>query len=117
MYAALAADGSVVTWGVSIAGTPRDGGYTRIAITGDMAQYGRAHAMAALKEDGSIVAWGDAVQGGSGAPAGTGYTQLASTSGAFTALSADGTLKTWGNIAGDGPPARSGLSSLPRVRA
>jgi hypothetical protein len=44
------------------------------------------YAFAALKADGSITAWGDSEYGGSGAPAGNGYTKIYSTAFAFAAL-------------------------------
>jgi hypothetical protein len=41
-----------------------------------------------LKADGSITAWGDSNYGGSGAPAGSGYTKIYSTGTALRAAKA-----------------------------
>ena len=88
-FAALKADGSILTWGDSVnggSGAPKDSGYIKI--------YSTRSAFAALKEDGSISAWGGS--GGSGAPSDSGYTKIYSTSGAFAALKADGYISAWG---------------------
>jgi diketogulonate reductase-like aldo/keto reductase len=53
-------------------------------------------AFAALKADGSIKAWGDSGFGGTGAPAGHGYTKIYSTEQAFATLKVDGSIKAWG---------------------
>jgi hypothetical protein len=44
--------------------------------------------------------------GGSGAPSGSGYTKIYSTSRAFAALKADGSIKAWGDsdYGGSGAP-------------
>ncbi|MCX6409467.1 MAG: hypothetical protein NT143_03370, partial [Actinobacteria bacterium] len=66
-FAALKADGSVVTWGDAGSGgstttTVPTGG----TLTGGVTQiFSTHHAFAALKADGSVVTWGDAAYGGS----------------------------------------------------
>ena len=98
-FAALKADGSVVTCGDTGGGgstathTPEgdnlSSGVTQIFSTG--------YAFAALKADGSVVTWGAAGYGGSttttvptGGTLTGGVTQIFSTNRAFAALKADG---------------------------
>jgi hypothetical protein len=71
-------------------------------------------AFAALKIDGSITAWGDSDSGGAGAPSGSGYTKIYSTSHAFAALKADGSITAWGNshAGGTGAPSGSGYTKI-----
>ncbi|MBU6315942.1 MAG: putative Ig domain-containing protein, partial [Acidobacteria bacterium] len=71
-------------------------------------------AFAALKADGSITAWGFNSGGGTGAPAGTGFTQVFSTTNAFAALKADGSITAWGNsrFGGTGAPAGTGFTQI-----
>jgi hypothetical protein len=66
-FAALKADGSVVTWG-----NPSVGGNSA-SVSGSLssnvtAVYSTRDAFAALKTDGSVVTWGDANNGGTGGP-------------------------------------------------
>ena len=104
-FAALRANGTIVTWGDSAyggagaAGVPTGAGYVHIAQT--------ARAFAAVRYDGSIQAWGDAAYGGTGAPSGTGYTRLFSNASAFAAMKADGSITVWGKAASGGfyPPS------------
>jgi hypothetical protein len=53
--------------------------------------YSAANAFAAIKADGSIKAWGDSGFGGTGAPAGHGYTKIYSTHGAIGFKGSKGT--------------------------
>jgi hypothetical protein len=74
-FAALKADGSIVTWGGSSTGgkkTPNGKDYIKI--------YSNTNAFAALKADGSIVAWGDSFAGGADAPTNKGYIKIYSNS-------------------------------------
>jgi hypothetical protein len=57
---------------------------------------------AAKARYGSIKAWGDSDFGGSDAPAGSGYTKIYSTRGAFAALKADGSITVWGDSGSGG---------------
>ena len=105
-FAALKADGSVVTWG-----NAGDGGSTTTTVptggtlTGGVTQiFSTFYAFAALKADGSVVTWGDAGSGGSttspvdaAASLTSGVTQIFSNEDAFAALKADGSVVTWGN--------------------
>jgi hypothetical protein len=54
------------------------------------------NAFATLQTDGSIMAWGDSGSGGSGAPAGSGYTKIYPSAYAFAALKADGSIDSKG---------------------
>jgi hypothetical protein len=47
--------------------------------------------------DGSITVWGNSNRGGADAPAGSGYTRIYSTGGAFAALKTDGSIAAWGD--------------------
>ncbi len=118
-FAALKADGSVVTWG--LAGT---GGSTTTTVptggtlTGGVTQiFSTSYAFAALKADGSVVTWGDAARGGSttttvptGGTLTGGVTQIFSTNSAFAALKADGSVVTWG-LAGSGGSTTSPVNA------
>lgn len=105
-FAALRADGSVVTWGDSTFGgnssavaTQLDG---TIAVTQIFSGYGT---FAALRIDGSVVTWGYSDYGGDKSSVaakldGTvDVTQVYSSQGAFAALRADGSVVTWGAAA------------------
>ncbi|MFN6106731.1 MAG: PKD domain-containing protein, partial [Planctomycetaceae bacterium] len=76
---ALRADGSIAAWGGDFGGAvskaPTGTGFKAVQAGGRSGM--------ALREDGSIVTWGDAGPA-YGAPAGTGYTQIASAS--FSAM-------------------------------
>jgi hypothetical protein len=102
-FAALRADGSVVTWG----GRTYGGDSTTVAakLDGTIAVvqlFSAPQAFAALRSDGSVVTWGDPFFGGnSGAVAakldGTiDVTQVFSAALAFAALRVDGSVVTWG---------------------
>ncbi|NQX01400.1 putative Ig domain-containing protein [bacterium] len=76
-------------------------------------QFPNFSALAALTADGSIVSWGPNGNGGSGAPAGNGYTVLCSSSAGFAAIAADGSLRSWGtNGASSPPPAGIGFREI-----
>ena len=110
-FAALRADGSVVTWGA-----PYDGGDSS-AVAGqlngtlDVTQiFSTGNAFAALRVDGSVVTWGRADYGGDSSAVASqldgtvDVTQIVSTNmGAFAALHADGSVVTWGRIWRDSP--------------
>ncbi len=100
-FAAVAADGSVVTWG-----NGQNGGDSS-AVAGqlhDVVEVGsNAFAFAALRHDGSVVTWGNQNLGGnSAAVAGAldgkvDVIGLFSTATAFAALRGDGSVVTWGD--------------------
>jgi Ca2+-binding EF-hand superfamily protein len=103
-YAALKADGSVVTWGVHLAGGDSSevagllrGGVERVFSTG--------LAFAALKVDGSVVLWGDRDHGGNRGDVSEelkgDVVHIVSTVGAFAALKSDGSVTFWGDLQRD----------------
>jgi alpha-tubulin suppressor-like RCC1 family protein len=115
-FAALEADGSVVTWGFPAYG----GDSTSVASSlgsGVTAVYSNPYAFAALKTDGSIVTWGDSTSGGDSTAVasslGSGVTAVYSNAWAFAALKADGSVVTWGFPAygGDSTAVASSLRS------
>ena len=106
-FAALKADGSIMSWGDTRyggSGAPTDAGYVDL--------YSNVMAFAARKADGSITAWGSAENGGSGAPADSGYATIYSTQKAFAAVKADGSITAWG----DSDSGGSGAPISPRSR-
>lgn len=103
-FAALRADGSVVTWGYDQYGGDSGAVAHQIDGTTDVTQiFSTLWAFAALRTDGSVVTWGyDEYGGNSSAVArqidGTiDVTQIFSTRWSFAALLADGSVATWGN--------------------
>ncbi len=115
-FAALKADGSVVTWGGSFYG----GDSTAVASSlssGVTAVYSTSTAFAALKSDGSVITWGNAYGGGNSAAVASslssGVTAVYSNANAFAALKTNGSVVTWGNSneGGDSTAVASSLSS------
>jgi Ca2+-binding RTX toxin-like protein len=115
-FAALKADGSVVTWG------NHDWGGDSSAVAGQLRSgvvqiFSTGFAFAALKANGSVVTWGEGSGGDSSAVAGqlsSGVSQIFSSYyGAFAALKADGSVVTWGdpNSGGDSSAVAGQLSS------
>ena len=113
-FAALKADGSVVTWGDADSG----GDSTSVAASlssNVTAVYSNVAAFAALKADGSVVTWGEPTVGGDStavtASLSSNVTAVYSTQAAFAALKADGSVVTWGD-AGSGGDSTSVAASL-----
>ena len=112
-FAALKADGSVVTWGnggggdSSLVGDKLSSGVTQI--------FSSFYAFAALKADGSVVTWGDPDSGGDSSPVAdklsSGVTQIFSAGYAFAALKTDGSVVTWGYSDDYSSPVADKLSS------
>lgn len=106
-FAALRADGSVMTWGGGFSsGSGGDSSSVAGALDGniDVRQvFSTDAAFAALRADGSVVTWGDANSGGDSTAVTTSLdgaidvTQVFSTQIAFAALRADGSVVTWGD--------------------
>ncbi len=103
-FAALRADGSVVTWWDSAWGG--DSSSVSSSLNGDVDVtqiFSTYYAFAALRADGSVVTWGDSGAGGdSSGVAGSlngdvDVIQIFSTRYAFAALRADGSVVTWGD--------------------
>jgi len=116
-FAALKADGSVVTWGLEYYGG--DSSAVASQLSSSVSQiFSTRYAFAALKTDGSVVTWGGDDGGGGDSSAvasqlSSGVSQIFSTFGAFAALKADGSVVTWGisNWGGDSSAVASQLSS------
>ena len=96
-FAAILADGSVVTWGDLKSGgnspkvKDRLKGVRQIQATGG--------AFAAILENGSIVTWGDPAYGGDCSEVQhqlADVQQIQATGGAFAAILVDGSVITWG---------------------
>ena len=115
-FAALKADGSVVTWG-----NPYEGGDSS-AVASQLASgvtqvFSNYSSFAALKADGSVVTWGSPYAGGNSSAVASqltsGVTQVFSTVRAFAALKADGSVVTWGSseVGGDSTGVAAQLSS------
>jgi hypothetical protein len=99
-FAALKADGSVVTWGYG------GNGGNSTSVSGNLssnvtAVYSTDSAFAALKADGSVVTWGGSITGGDSRSVSgnlsSNVTAVYSTKYAFAALKTDGSVVTWGN--------------------
>jgi Ca2+-binding RTX toxin-like protein len=108
-FAALRADGSVVTWGAYNSGGDSSAVATKLDGSIDVTQvFSGLRAFAALRADGSVVTWGSWGYGGDSSAVATqldgriDVTQVFSTSAAFAALRADGSVVTWGEDYGNG---------------
>jgi hypothetical protein len=104
-FAALKADGSVVSWGYG--GTGGDNSAVASQLSSGVRQiFSAGTAFAALKTDGSIVSWGNGDGGGNSSAVASqlssGVNQIFSSYGAFAALKADGSVVSWGNAGGGG---------------
>ncbi len=123
-FAAIKADGSVVTWGIA----PFGGDSSAVAsqlngAVGVTQIYSTGSAFAALRADGSVVTWGDAAYGGDSSAVASqlngavDVTQIYSTGLAFAALRTDGSVVTWGyaNLGGESSAVASQLSGAVAV--
>ncbi len=104
-FAALRADGSVVTWGDSGFGGNSSGVSSLLNGDVDVTQIFSAWgAFAALRADGSVVTWGDSGAGGDSSSVASllngdvDVIQIYSNEESFAALHADGLVVTWGNV-------------------
>jgi alpha-tubulin suppressor-like RCC1 family protein len=102
-FAALRADGSVVTWGDASYGGDSSLVSSTLNGTIDITQiYSNRFAFAALRADGSVVTWGGASYGGDSKAVAIALNgtidvkQIYSNEIAFAALRADGSVVTWG---------------------
>lgn len=120
-FAALRADGSVVTWGQRYAG-----GDSR-AVSDQLVNveqiFATDEAFAALKSDGSVVTWGYSSLGGDSSAVAdelqSGVAQLYSNPVAFAAVKEDGSVVTWGNqySGGDSSSVETELTNVDRIYA
>lgn len=115
-FAAVKANGSVVTWGNSIYGGASSEVAAQLA-SGVKTVYSTGYAFAALKTDGSVVTWGYPTLGGDSsavaAELSSGVERIYSALEAFAALKSDGSVVTWGEIGtgGDSSAVAAQLSS------
>ena len=109
-FAAIKADGSVVTWGRSDYGGDSRAVANSLNGSVDVQQiYSTGRAFAALRADGSVVTWGSQDEGGNSSAVkaqlngSVDVQQIFSNYGAFAALRTDGSVVTWGysNRGGD----------------
>jgi hypothetical protein len=116
-FAALKADGSVVTW--AVAKTGGDSSAVQAALVDVATVVSNMYAFAAITDTGAVVAWGDSFEGGE-IPAdlvsalSSGVTEVFYTNRAFAALKgATGELVLWGNPyhGGDAGAAAAYLTS------
>ncbi|MBC74374.1 MAG: hypothetical protein CME64_00005 [Halobacteriovoraceae bacterium] len=107
-FAAIRADGSVVTWGDSSYGgdsssvsSELDGTTAVTSITAASGLFGGA--FAAIRADGSVVTWGNSTSGGDSSAVSsqldgtTAVTTIYATGSAFAAFRTDGSVVTWGD--------------------
>jgi hypothetical protein len=99
-FAAIKADGSVVTWGDASLGGDSSAVASQLR-SGVNQIFSTREAFAALKADGSVVTWGNSYSGGDSSAVESqlrsGVRQIFSTTNAFAALKADGSVVTWGD--------------------
>ncbi|MFM8526200.1 MAG: hypothetical protein ACKOCM_11365, partial [Cyanobacteriota bacterium] len=116
-FAALRADGSVVTWGDVFYGGNSSGVASQLG-SGVVQIFSTGLAFAALKSDGSVVTWGGSFYGGDSSGVASqlssGITQIFSNARAFAALKADGSVVTWGysSYGGDSSGVASQLTGV-----
>ena len=108
-FAALRADGSVVTWGDSSSGGDSRSVAEKLSGNIDVMEVFSARlSFAALRADGSVVTWGSSLNGGDSSVVvdklngNIDVVQVFSTITAFAALRADGSVVTWGDSSSGG---------------
>ncbi|CAE7241645.1 TRM11 [Symbiodinium sp. KB8] len=119
-FAAIPADGSVVTWGDAAFG----GDSTAVQEKLKSVQQIQAadEAFAAILADGSVVSWGNAESGGdSSAVEGKlkNVKQIQASADAFAAVLADGSVVTWGlsEFGGDSSDVQEQLKNVQQIQA
>ena len=105
-FAAIKADGSVVTWGSPLYGADSSAVAAELA-SGVVDITASKHSFAALKSNGSVVVWGgdDDQASDSSAVQGqlqSGVEKVYANDGAFAALKTDGSIVAWGSDNGGG---------------
>ncbi|CAE8692087.1 unnamed protein product, partial [Polarella glacialis] len=94
-FAAIKADGSVVTWGETDSGGDSSA-VARLLTEGVVHVCGNAHSVAAIKADGSVVTWGEAEFGSDSSLFAPllmeGVVQVCGSARAFAAIKADGSV-------------------------
>ena len=120
-FAAILADGSVVTWGHAAYGG--DSSAVQDQLKGVQQIQGTGSAFAAILADGSVVTWGHAAYGGDSSAVQDqlkGVQQIqASFEGAFAAILTDGSVITWGDEknGGDSSAVRDQLRGVQQIQA
>jgi methionine-rich copper-binding protein CopC/alpha-tubulin suppressor-like RCC1 family protein len=118
-FAALGAEGGVVTWGDSLCGGDSSAVASKLNGDVDVIQvFSADSAFAALRADGSVVSWGDSLYGGDSSAVvsklngDVDVIQVFSALYAFAALRADGSVVTWGDsqYGGDSSSVASSLN-------
>jgi hypothetical protein len=115
--AALAADGSVVTWGSG----PYGGDSSDVeGLTDVQTIFSVNGAFAALKTDGTVVTWGSSVTGGDSSDVAADLIDVQtifSANTAFAALKTDGSVVTWGDsgFGGDSSAVASELTGVETI--
>lgn len=99
-FAALRADGSVITWGNQYCGG--DSSMVSAMLDSNVKEiFSNRDSFAALKKDGSVVTWGNPAHGGDSSYVAsdlkTGVKKIVSTTESFAALKSDGSVVTWGS--------------------
>ena len=98
-FAAILADGSVVTWGYARYGG--DSSAVRDQLRGVQQIQATNQAFAAILADGSVVTWGDEERGGDCSAVREqlrGVQKIQATNMAFAAILKDGSVVTWGDV-------------------
>jgi len=118
-FAAIQADGSIVTWGLKHTGG--DSSQVQDRLRSVQQIQGTISAFAAILADGSVVAWGDPICGGNTADVDGLFDvqQLQATWGAFAAIKTDGSVVTWGHplAGGDSSTVQHQLKNVQQVQA
>ena len=101
-FAAIRADGTVVTWGDPGYGGSSNSVSARLLRQSHVSIFSNERAFAALTTNGSVTVWGDQGYGGSMTPAITAQlsadvVSIYSTQLAFAAVKRDGSVVAWGN--------------------
>ena len=124
-FAAILADGSVVTWGKPMSGG--DSSEVQDQLKGVQQLQATRYAFAAILADGSVVTWGCPAHGGDSSQVQhqlKGVQQVQATKSsysfsAFAAILADGSVVTWGDPAngGDSSVVQDQLKGVQQVQA
>ena len=118
-FAAIKADGSVVTWGRK--GDGGDSSAVQQQLTAVSSISSTHHAFAAITADGSVVTWGLEGGGGDSSAVQQQLTDVSSISsageGAFAAIKVDGSVVTWGKRDGGGDSSAEPLGKAPKRRS
>ena len=113
IFAAIRADGSVVTWGNSQFGADISEVQEQLR---DVQQLQAAeYAFAAIRADGTVVTWGKGPKGGDSSGVQDqlhGVRSIQKTKSSFAALRADGSVVTWGDDGGNSSAVQDQLRNV-----